>query len=377
MLQSIALMLLLGMALGWLCKKVRLPGLVGMIATGMILGPYGLGWLDSSILDISSQLRRIALIIILLRAGLSLNLEDLKKAGRPAILMCFVPACFEVTGMIILAPILLGVSRLDAAIMGAVVGAVSPAVIVPRMIKLTEEGWGTKKSIPQLILAGASVDDVFVIVLFSAFTGIALGDGVSAASFVKVPFSVLFGGVAGFAVGYVLSLYFERVHIRDTAKVMILLSISFLLVTAEDRFGETIPFSGRKRAVVAVRLSSKFNKLWVMAEIMLFVLVGATVDLHYAASAGIAAVVLILGVLIFRMAGVWCCMLGTNLNKKERIFCMFAYMPKATVQAAIGGMPLAMGLSCGNIVLTVAVLSILITAPLGAFLIDATYRKLL
>ena len=386
MLQSIALMLLLGMALGWLCKKVRLPGLVGMIATGMILGPYGLGWLDSSILDISSQLRRIALIIILLRAGLSLNLEDLKKAGRPAILMCFVPACFEVTGMIILAPILLGVSRLDAAIMGAVVGAVSPAVIVPRMIKLTEEGWGTKKSIPQLILAGASVDDVFVIVLFSAFTGIALGDGVSAASFVKVPFSVLFGGVA---VGYVLSLYFERVHIRDTAKVMILLSISFLLVTAEDRFGETVPFSGllavmgmgialkRKRAVVAVRLSSKFNKLWVMAEIMLFVLVGATVDLHYAASAGIAAVVLILGVLIFRMAGVWCCMLGTNLNKKERIFCMFAYMPKATVQAAIGGMPLAMGLSCGNIVLTVAVLSILITAPLGAFLIDATYRKLL
>ena len=385
MLQSIALMLLLGMALGWLCKKVKLPGLVGVIATGMILGPYGLGWLDSSILDISSQLRRIALIIILLRAGLSLNLEDLKKAGRPAILMCFVPACFEVTGMIILAPILLGVSRLDAAIMGAVVGAVSPAVIVPRMIKLTEEGWGTKKSIPQLILAGASVDDVFVIVLFSAFTGIALGDGVSAASFVKV----LFGGVAGFAVGYVLSLYFERVHIRDTAKVMILLSISFLLVTAEDRFGETVPFSGllavmgmgialkRKRAVVAVRLSSKFNKLWVMAEIMLFVLVGATVDLHYAASAGIAAVVLILGVLIFRMAGVWCCMLGTNLNKKERIFCMFAYMPKATVQAAIGGMPLAMGLSCGNIVLTVAVLSILITAPLGAFLIDATYRKLL
>ena len=387
MLQSIALMLMLGMALGWLCKKVGLPGLVGMIATGMILGPYGLGWLDSSILDISSQLRRIALIIILLRAGLSLNLEDLKKAGRPAILMCFVPACFEVTGMIILAPILLGVSRLDAAIMGAVVGAVSPAVIVPRMIKLTEEGWGTKKSIPQLILAGASVDDVFVIVLFSAFTGIALG--VSAASFLKVPFSVLFGGVAGFAVGYVLSLYFERIHIRDTAKVMILLSISFLLVTAEDRFGETVPFSGllavmgmgialkRKRAVVAVRLSSKFNKLWVMAEIMLFVLVGATVDLHYAASAGIAAVVLILGVLIFRMAGVWCCMLGTNLNKKERIFCMVAYMPKATVQAAIGGMPLAMGLSCGNIVLTVAVLSILITAPLGAFLIDGTYKKLL
>ena len=391
MLQSIALMLLLGMALGWLCKKVRLPGLVGMIATGMILGPYGLGWLDSSILDISSQLRRIALIIILLRAGLSLNLEDLKKAGRPAILMCFVPACFEVTGMIILAPILLGVSRLDAAIMGAVVGAVSPAVIVPRMIKLTEEGWGTKKSIPQLILAGASVDDVFVIVLFSAFTGVALGNRrIGGKLYKDCHFLLLFGAASGFACRILtFAVYFEKIHIRDTAKVMILLSVSFLLVTAEDRFGETVPFSGllavmgmgialkRKRAVVAVRLSSKFNKLWVMAEIMLFVLVGATVDLHYAASAGIAAVVLILGVLIFRMAGVWCCMLGTNLNKKERIFCMFAYMPKATVQAAIGGMPLAMGLSCGNIVLTVAVLSILITAPLGAFLIDATYRKLL
>ena len=386
MLQSIALMMLLGMALGWLCKKVSLPGLVGMIATGMILGPYGLGWLDSSILDISSQLRRIALIIILMRAGLSLNLEDLKKAGRPAILMCFVPACFEVAGMIVLAPMLLGVSRLDAAIMGAVVGAVSPAVIVPRMIKLTEEGWGTPKSIPQLILAGASVDDVFVIVLFSAFTGVALGTGVSAASFIKIPFSVIFGAAAGFLVGYLLAVYFEKIHIRDTAKVMILLSVSFLLVTAEDRFGEVIPFSGllavmgvgialkRKRTVVAVRLSSKFNKLWVMAEIMLFVLVGATVDLHYAAS---AAVVLIFGVLFFRMVGVWCCMFGTALTKKERLFCMFAYMPKATVQAAIGGMPLAMGLSCGNIVLTVAVLSILITAPLGAFLIDGTYKKLL
>ena len=358
MLQSIALMLLLGMALGWLCKKIHLPGLVGMIATGMILGPYGLGWLDSSILDISSQLRRIALIIILMRAGLSLNLEDLKKAGRPAILMCFVPACFEVAGMIILAPMLLGVSRLDAAIIGAVVGAVSPAVIVPRMIKLTEEGWGTQKSIPQLILAGASVDDVFVIVLFSAFTGVALGTGASAASFIKIPFSVIFCAAAGFLVGYLLAVYFEKIHIRDTAKVMILLSVSFLLVTAEDRFGEVIPFSGllavmgvgialkRKRTVVAVRLSSKFNKLWVMAEIMLFVLVGATVDLHYAASAGAAAVVLIFCVLLFRMVGVWCCMLGTALTKKERLFCMFAYMPKATVQAAIGGMPLAMGLSC-------------------------------
>ena len=389
MLQSIALMLLLGMALGWLCKKVKLPGLVGMIATGMILGPYGLGWLDSSILDISSQLRRIALIIILLRAGLSLNLEDLKKAGRPAILMCFVPACFEVTGMIILAPILLGVSRLDAAIMGAVVGAVSPAVIVPRMIKLTEEGWGTKKSIPQLILAGASVDDVFVIVLFSAFTGIALGDGVSAASFIKVPFSVLFGGVAGFVVGYVLSLYFERVHIRDTAKVMILLSISFLLVVLEDALTTAITFSAliaimfigiglqRNREVVAKRLSVKYGKLWVAAEVFLFVLVGATVNIGYIGKVGIKALIVIAGALVFRMLGVLVCLLGTGIKGKERLFNMLAYTPKATVQAAIGGIPLSLGFACGESVLAVSVLAIVLTAPLGAFAIDLTYKKFL
>ena len=389
MLLSIALILLAGMFMGWLCKKIRLPGLLGMLFTGIILGPYVLNVIDDSILNISADLRKIALIIILTRAGLSLDIKDLKKVGRPAILMCFVPACFEMAGMILLAPRILGISTLDAAIMGAVVAAVSPAVVVPKMIKLMEEGYGVKKGIPQLILAGASVDDVFVIVMFTAFTGLAQGESVSVKSFVNVPLSVITGALAGLAVGYLLAKFFERVHIRDTSKVMILLSISFILVTAEDYCSDVIPFASligvmaagvslqKKREVVAKRLSSKFNKLWAVSEIMLFVLVGAAVDIQYAVKAGIAPVLLILAVLVFRMAGVLVCLLKTRLNRKERAFCMLAYMPKATVQAAIGGMPLAMGLSCGNIVLSVAVIAILITAPLGAFCIDATYRRLL
>ena len=387
MLLSIANMLMVGMAAGWLCKRLYMPSLAGMIVTGIVLGPYALDLIDGSILGISAELRKIALIIILMRAGLSLDVDDLKKVGRPAVLMCFVPACFEIVGMLVLAPKLLGITVLEAAIMGAVVAAVSPAVIVPKMIKLMEEGYGTDQSIPQLILAGASVDDVFVIVLFSAFTGLAQGGNISPVSFVQIPLSILAGILIGFAAGAVLALYFERVHIRDTVKVIILLCISFILVTAEDAVKGVFAFSSlisimcmgiclqKRREPVAGRLSFKFNKLWVGAEILLFVLVGATVDIRYAAAAGGAAVVLILGVLVFRMAGVMCCLLGTRLNGKERLFCMAAYMPKATVQAAIGGVPLSMGLACGNIVLTVAVLAILITAPLGAFLIDLTYRK--
>lgn len=389
MLLSIALILLVGMFLGWVCKQLRLPSLLGMIITGIVLGPHVLNGIDSSILDISSELRRIALIIILTRAGLSLDLNDLKKVGRPAILMCFVPACFEMIGMMVLAPRLLGVSVLDAAIMGAVVAAVSPAVIVPKMLKLMEENYGTDKGIPQLILAGASVDDVFVIVMFSAFTGLADGGDVSVAAFVNIPISIAVGAVVGMLMGSILAKYFEKIHIRDTAKVIILLSVSFLLVTFEDVYSAVVPFASliavmcigialqRKRAVVANRLSVKFNKLWVAAEILLFVLVGATVDLKYVKTAGIASVILIFGVLIFRMAGVLCCMFKTRLEWKERVFCMIAYCPKATVQAAIGGIPLSMGLACGNMVLTVAVLAIVITAPLGAFAIDCSYKKLL
>ena len=389
MLFSISVLLLLGMSLGALCKKLHLPALTGMLITGIFLGPYALDLIDTSILSVSADLRRIALIIILIRAGLSLNLEDLKKVGRPAILMCFVPACFEMAGMILLAPKLLGVSLLDAAILGSVIAAVSPAVIVPNMVKLMEEGYGTKKGIPQLILAGASVDDVFVIVVFTAFTSLAAGDSVSIRSFINIPISIFLGMMAGLGIGLLLSVFFHRIHMRDTAKVILFLCISFLLVTLEDYCANVIPFASliavmtigvalqQKNQALSLRLSSKFNKLWVGAEIILFVLVGATVDLRYLKSAGGTAVLLLLLVLLFRMSGVFLCLAGTDLTKKERLFCMIAYTPKATVQAAIGGIPLALGLSCGNLVLTVAVVSILLTAPLGAFCIENSYQKLL
>lgn len=389
MLLSIALIMLIGMASGYICRRLKLPGLLGMIITGIILGPYVLDLIEPSILNISADLRKIALIIILTRAGLTLDINDLKRVGRPAILMCFVPATFELAGMLLLAPRILGISLLEAAIMGSVVAAVSPAVVVPKMIKLIDEGYGTKKSIPQLILAGASVDDMYVIVLFSTFTGLAKGDRVSAMSFINIPVSVVLGIALGIASGWFLAVYFKKVHVRDTIKVIIVLSISFILVSAENALSTPITFSAliavmfmgialsRYRNETAVRLSGKFNRLWVGAEVVLFVLVGASVDIGYALSAGAGAVILIFGVLIFRIAGVFVCLTGTNLNIKERLFCMLAYTPKATVQAAIGSVPLAMGLSCGSIVLTVAVLAILITAPLGAFMIDLTYKKLL
>ena len=389
MLFSIALLLLGGMFAGWLCRKLRLPALLGMILVGVLAGPAVLDLIDGSILGISSQLRKIALIIILSRAGLTLNLEDLKKNGRPAVLMCFVPAAFEITGMILLAPVLLPVTRLEAAVMGSVVAAVSPAVIVPKMIKLMEEGYGVRKGIPQIILAGASVDDVFVIVLFSAFTSLAQGKEISVISFVNIPVSILLGAVIGMVLGYALASYFQRVGVRDAVKLLVFLSVSFLLTAAEGSLHTGITFSGliavmfmgiglqRKKMDSAKMLSGKFNQMWVFAEVMLFTLVGASVDISYVSSAGLAAVILIFAVLVFRMLGVCLCMAGTKLNWKERIFCMLAYMPKATVQAAIGGLPMAMGLLCGKIVLTVAVLAIFITAPLGAFLIDATYQKLL
>jgi len=389
MLTSLAYIFLLGMTLGWILNKFKIPSLLGMLITGIILGPYALNVLDGSLLGISAELRQIALIIILTRAGLALDMKDLIKVGRPAILMCFIPACFEIIGMMLLAPRLLGISVLEAAIMGAVVGAVSPAVIVPKMLKLMETKYGTNKGIPQLIMAGASVDDVFVIVMFTAFVGLAQGEKISPTSFVQIPISIIVGLLIGIVLGLLMAIIFDKVHIRDSAKVIILLSVSFLLVALESKLKGIVPISGllavmsmgaalqKKRSKVAERLSRKYSKLWVGAEILLFVLVGATVDISYAASAGLAAVIVIVGVLIFRMAGVFCCMLKTKLTMKERIFCMIAYMPKATVQAAIGGIPLAMGLPCGKIILTVAVLAILITAPLGAFGVDMTYKKLL
>lgn len=389
MLKSIALIMLIGMSAGWVCRKVKLPGLLGMLFTGIILGPYALNLLDSSILLVSADIRKIALVIILTRAGLTLNLEDLKKVGRPAFLMCFVPATFEMIGIIILAPRLLSVSLIEAAVIGAVVAAVSPAVVVPKMIKLMEDGYGVKQGIPQLILAGASVDDVYVIVMFTAFTSLAQGGNVSVISFVNIPVSIMFGIIIGIIIGKALAVVWKKLHIRDTVKAAIFLSVALLLVNIEASLNTPITFASlisvmfigialkKDRPEVAFRLSQKYNKMWVWAEVMLFVLVGATVDIGYVAYAGVSSIVIIIGALIFRMAGVALCMAGTKLKLKERVFCMLAYTPKATVQAAIGGVPLSMGLACGNTVLTVAVLAIIITAPLGAFAIDMTYRKLL
>ena len=389
MLLSIALILLVGMALGWVCQKCKLPALIGMLATGILLGPYVFHLIDASILSISSEIRKIALIIILTRAGFSLKLSEIKRLGRPAVLMCFVPASFELVGMILLGPKLLGLSTLEAAIMGAVLAAVSPAVVVPRMVKLMEEGYGTKKGVPQLILAGASVDDVYVIVLFTTFTGMIQGDEVSVMRFVNIPVSILLGILIGLASGWLLSKYFEKFHMRDTIKILILLSWSFLLVAVEDALRTPITFSAliaimfigvslqKYREEAAVRLSVKFNKLWVAAEIFLFVLVGATININYLGNVGGKALIVIAGALLFRMLGVFVCLLGTDFNAKEIVFSMMAYTPKATVQAAIGGIPLSLGLGCGDLVLTVAVLAIVITAPLGAFAIDLSYKKLL
>lgn len=389
MLLSVSLILIVGMSMGWICQRLKLPGLLGMLMTGMILGPYALGLLDGSILGISSELRKMALIIILTRAGLGLDLSGLKKMGRSAVLMCFVPASFELLGMLFLAPKLLGITWLEAAVMGAVLAAVSPAVVVPRMVRLMEEGYGVREGIPQLILAGASVDDVYVIVLFSTFVGMLQGEGASLIRFVNIPVSIFWGIAIGLCIGILLAVFFQKFHMRDTSKVLIILSISFLLVVLEDSLTTSITFSAliaimfigiglqRKREAVAKRLSVKYGKLWVAAEVFLFVLVGATVNIGYLSKVGIRALVLIVGALLFRMLGVFVCLLGTGLKGKEKAFVMLAYTPKATVQAAIGGIPLSLGLACGDMVLTVAVLAIVLTAPLGAFAIDLSYKKLL
>lgn len=389
MLTSIALIFLCGLLFGFLFNKIKLPALLGMIIVGIVLGPHALNLIDSSILNISAELRQIALVIILTRAGLSLNINDLKKIGRPAILMCFVPACVEMIGTIIFAPMLFGISIIDAAVMGSVLAAVSPAVVVPRMIKIMDEGYGKDKSIPQLILAGASVDDVFVIVVFTVLTAFASTGEINATDFLQIPLSIILGVLLGVIVGFLLVLFFKKVHIRDSVKVLIILSVSFLLLEIESLLESIVPVSAllgimsmgitvnQKYNVLSKRLSVKYNKLWLGAEIFLFVLVGVAVDINYALNAGVVVVIVVIIALISRMFGVMLSLVKTNLNKKERLFCMLSYTPKATVQAAIGTIPLAMGLSCGSVVLTVAVVSILITAPFGAICIDNLYKKML
>ncbi len=395
MLTSLAFIFLVGLSMAAICQRLKLPRIIGMLATGILLGPHVLNFLDGSILSISADLRQMALIIILLRAGLSLDILDLKKVGRPAVMMSFIPASFEILAFFLFAPYILGVTRIEAAVMGAVLGAVSPAVVVPRMVHLMETKYGTDKSIPQLIMAGASCDDIFVIVLFLTFVSMAQGGAARIMDFVNIPISIILGIVLGAVAGWLLSLFFEtaythRKYVRNSMKVIIVLGLSFMLMAVEIWMKGLVSISGllavmsmacvlqmKSTAFVSKRLSEKVGKLWLAAEVILFVLVGAAVDIRYTVGAGLAAVGMIFLALIFRSIGVFLCLVGTSMNMKERIFCMIAYLPKATVQAAIGSVPLSLGLPCGKIVLSVAVLAIIITAPLGALGMDMSYRTLL
>ncbi len=395
MLVSLSLIFLVGLATASVCELIKLPRIIGMLVTGIVTGPYVLDFLDPEILGISSELRQIALIIILIKAGLSLNISDLKKVGRPAVLMSFLPAVFEIAAFVLLAPFLLHVTVIEAAIIGAVLGAVSPAVVVPRMVQLMDEKYGTNKQIPQMILAGASLDDVFVIVLFSTFVGMAQGGSAKIMDFVNIPISVILGIGLGIIFGIVISFIFEFAHkkgrpIRQSLKAVIILGAAFLMISVESWLDGIVSISGliavmstacvvqmRCRKEVSEDLSAKYGRLWTAAEVILFVLVGAAVDIRYTLQAGGMAVVMIVIALVFRSVGVLLCLIGTELNRKERLYCVIAYLPKATVQAAIGSVPLSLGLPCGNIVLSVAVLSILITAPLGAIGMDMSYKKLL
>ena len=395
MLTSLSLIFLVGLAMGAICSRLKLPRILGMLATGIVLGPYVLDFLDPSILSISADLRKMALVIILLKAGLSLNIADLKKVGRPAVMLSFVPASCEIIGYILFAPVILGLSHIEAAVMGAVLGAVSPAVVIPRMVQLMDEKYGTQKAIPQMIMAGASCDDIFVIVLFTTFLNMAQGGSASLTAFLNIPVSIILGILLGAVVGYGLCLLFEtayarRHYVRNSMKVIIVLGFSFLLIAIEGWLEGKIAVSGllavvsmacvlkaKSTAFVSKRLSEKFGKLWLAAEVMLFVLVGAAVDIRYTLEAGLSAVLLIFVALLFRTVGVLLCTFKTNLTAKERAFCVIAYLPKATVQAAIGSVPLAAGLPCGKIVLSVAVMAIIITAPLGALGMDMTYKKFL
>ena len=389
MLFSLTLILIIGFSLSGIFQKLKLPGFLGMLITGIILGPYVLNLISPDILNISADLREIALIVILIRAGLALDIKDLKNVGRPAILMCFIPATFEIIAITILAPILFNISYIESAIMGCVIAAVSPAVVVPRMIKLIEDGYGQEKSIPQLIMAGASVDDIYVIVLFTSFLGMYKGEEFNISTLINVPISIILGVALGIISGIILVYIFKKIRMRDTVKMLIILSTAFLFVTLETFIKPYIAISGllavmalgctilKKYEVVANRLSSKFSKVWVACEVLLFVLVGANVDISYVSKAGFLAVVLILSALIFRILGVFICLLKTKLSNKEKLFCAIAYLPKATVQAAIGSIPLSAGVASGHLILTVAVLAIMITAPLGAIGVDYSYKKLL
>lgn len=388
-LTSIAVICVSALLLGSVCSKIKLPPLLGMLIIGIVLGPYVLNLISPSILGISADLRELALIIILTRAGLNLNLKDLKKNGLSAIMLCFVPASIEILAYLLLGTLILRLDALSAAILGCVMAAVSPAVVVPRMLKLKETGYGTDKGIPDMIMTGASADDVYVIVLFTSLTTMAGGGSFSWNILWQVPVSIILGIAVGIVTGWLFVKFVKKIHMRDSIKVILILSISFLFIALQNAIENTVPYSGllsviafgavvyAKHEVCAKRLSLKFSKLWIFAEILLFVLVGAEVNIQYALNKCGLIICVILLALLLRMAGVFLCVAFSALNAKERLFCMIAYTPKATVQAAIGAIPLTMGLASGQTILTAAVLAILITAPLGAFCTDLTYRRLL
>lgn len=390
MILTIALILSCGLIAGRIFYRLHLPQLVGFLLVGMILGPHLLNLIDDSILNISTEIRQLALVIILLRAGLNLQYADLRKVGRSAILLCFVPATFEILAMVLIAPRLLSISTLDAVILGAVVAAVSPAVIVPRMLNLIDKGWGVEQGIPQMIMAGASVDDVYVIVLFTAATGMAGGGPLDLSRLLVIPSSIILGIVGGILAGLALLATFKYLQFNTTVKVVITMATSLFLITIEHSIHSSIVGFSGLLAIMALgsiirqrdfnlssQIAHQYSQLWVVAEIFLFVLVGASVNIRYAWQAGSVAIVVVLAALCFRFVGTLVCVSGTKLNRRERLFTGLAYLPKATVQAAIGGLPLAMGLPAGEIILTVAVVSILLTAPVGAWLVDNTYRRCL
>lgn len=386
MLNSIAYIILFGLVGSLIFKKLNLPPLIGMLIAGILIGPNFLNLLDTSLLEISSSIRKVALIIILTRAGLGLDLDSLKRNGRPALLLSFIPATFELIAITIFAPMFFNITYLEAAILGTVLAAVSPAVIVPRMLKLKEQGY---KDIPEMILAGASIDDIYVIVLFTTFTGLALGNDVSILAYINIPISIILGIIVGIISALILNQLFKHLELVSVMKVFVVLAFSFILVSIEDGLNTLITFSSlisimtigitlsKINRELTKELSNIYAKLWIIGEIFLFVLVGAIVNLKYAYNIGILALLIIIIGLLFRMCGTFTCLLKTKFNHKERLFCMMAYLPKATVQASIGPLALAMGLSSGELVLSFAVLSIIFTAPFGAILIDKTYQKLL
>lgn len=395
MLTSLALIFIFGLAISSICKMIRIPGIIGMMLTGIVLGPHCLNLLDAEILKISPELWKMALVIIIIKAGLSINVKDLKVVERPMLLIGFVPPLLEILAFFLFAPGIFGINKTEALLMGSVVAAVSPAVIIPRMVVLAERHYGTAFKLPQMLMAGVGLDNVFVIMLFSTFLGLTLEGHAEIRNFINVPISLITGLIVGVISGLLLTYFFETAYaakhyVRNSLKLMVVLGVAFLLMALEQWTKEIISVSGlfavmsmactlnfKSTALVSRRLSEKFSKLWLAAEVVLFVLVGAAVDIHYTLQAGLPSLIIICIGLLFRSAGMEISLLGTQFSLKERLFCVLTYLPKATVQAAIGSIPLAMGLSWGHLILSVSVVAIFFTSLLGTMAIDCTYQNLL